>query len=42
MAPNNLEGKAMISGDGEVVEFKRSVLLEGPVEAWLKEIGNSF
>ena len=40
---SKLEAVGMFSADGEYVEFKsQSVLLEGPVEAWLCDVENSM
>ncbi|KAF5308522.1 hypothetical protein FQR65_LT06187 [Abscondita terminalis] len=39
---NKLEGIAMCSEDGEVIDFSRSVILDGPVERWLCEIENAM
>ncbi|XP_069776189.1 dynein axonemal heavy chain 2 isoform X3 [Narcine bancroftii] len=35
---NKMEAAGMFSADGEYVEFKQPILLDGPVEAWLCDV----
>ena len=37
-----VEAIGMFSSDGEYIEFHHSVLLEGPVEAWLCDVERSM
>lgn len=41
-AQGKLEGHAMQSADGEIIEFSSIVPLEGPVEQWLCKIGKNY
>ena len=39
---HRLEASAMISGEGEEVDFSHPVNLDGPVEAWLADLENAM
>ena len=38
----DLVAKAMISAEGEVMQFKESILAEGPVEDWMTSVLNEM